>query len=302
MKMNLRITSLVSAMCLALCSAANAQLANAAAKPGGGGGGGGSTPTPTPSPNPTGYTGRIVYSASGTLHMFDLATGVDTSLNISGVNPKFSVQGDKIVFQSNSGIKIMSSTPPYNPQLLSATGGVPSFDPFGTFVVYSDSGVIKRVNADGSSTAPVTLRSSGYWPTYSSDGTQIAFGAGNPMNLWVMNADGTSAHPAVATSGAVIDTVWSPGPGVVMGVQNGSKAYQLSTYLNGALTVFTSSSKSNDEPSWSPDGQYIAYTCTGLGGICITNANASDAPGHLVIPGGRQCSWGLPAPTPSPAP
>ena len=82
-------------------AAANAQSANAASKSSGGGGGG-STPPPGT------YAGRIVYTAKGVLHVFNLATNSNTSLGVSGVNPKFSRDGSRIVYQ-NSGIWIINS-------------------------------------------------------------------------------------------------------------------------------------------------------------------------------------------------
>ena len=245
-------------------------------------------PSPSPTPPPNTYSGHIVYTANGTLHIFDLATNSDSSLGVSGTSPKFSLDGSKIVYQ-NRGIWIINSAGPYSPQQLSATGGVPSFDPTGTQIVYGDYG-IWRVNADGSNKTRLTL--TGLQPSYSRDGTQIAYNdtVGSSQQLFVMNSDGTGALQ-VLTSGAVIDTVWSPGPKVVMGVLSGKKNYQLSTFdpnLPGSLTTLLTSSATNYEPSWSPDGSHISWT--GSGGIWIMNADGSNQ--QLVISGGRQGSWG----------
>jgi Tol biopolymer transport system component len=245
-------------------------------------------PSPSPTPPPATYSGRIVYTANGGLHIFNLATSSDTSLGVSGVNPKFSLDGSKIVYQ-NGGIWIINSAGPYSPQQLSAAGGVPSFDPTGTQIVYTNFG-IWRMNADGSNKTRLTL--TGQQPSYSSDGSQIAYNdaIGSSQQLFVMNSDGTSARQ-VLTSGAVIDTVWSPGPKVVMGVLSGRKNYQLSTFdpnAPGSLTTFLTSSTTNYEPSWSPDASHISWT--GSGGIWVMNADGSNQ--QLVISGGRQGSWG----------
>src|SRR2546430_9429876 len=87
------------ATCVAACIAAAIGIAqNTTAAPSDrGGGGGGSTPPPGT------YSGRIVYTAKGVLHIFNLATNSDTSLGISGVNPKFSPDRSRIVYQ-NGGI------------------------------------------------------------------------------------------------------------------------------------------------------------------------------------------------------
>src|SRR5262249_6293196 len=231
-------------------------------------------PSPSPTPPPTTYSGHIVYTAHGTLHIFNLANGSDTSLGVSGSSPKFSLDGSKIVYQ-NRGISIINSAAPYSPQQLSATGGVPSFDPTGTQIVYGDYG-IWRMNADGSNKTRLTL--TGLQPSYSSDGSQIAYNdaVGSSQQLFVMNSDGTGAGQ-VLTSVAVIDTVWSPGPKVVMGVLSGKKNYQLSTFdpnAPGSLTTLLTSSNTNYEPSWSPDGSHISWTASG--GIWIMNADGSN--------------------------
>ena len=245
-------------------------------------------PSPSPTPPPTTYSGHIVYTANGTLHIFNLATNSDASLGVSGSSPKFSLDGSKIVYQ-NRGIWIINSAGPYSPQQLSATGGVPSFDPTVTQIVYVDYG-IWRMNVDGSNKTHLTL--TGLQPSYSRDGSQIAYNdaVGSSQQLFVMNSDGTGALQ-VLTSGAVIDTVWSPGPKVVMGVLSGRKNYQLSTFdpnAPGSLTTLLTSSATNYEPSWSPDGSHISWTASG--GIWIMNADGSNQ--QLVISGGRQGSWG----------
>lgn len=275
------------ATCVAACIAAAIGIAqNTTAAPsdrGGGGGGGGSTPPPGT------YSGRIVYTAKGGLHIFNLATNSDTSLGISGVNPKFSRDGSRIVFQ-NSGIWIMNSAPAYSPQQLSTTGGAPSFSPDGTQIVYTDHGIWK-MNADGTHKTQLTL--SGQQPSYSADGTQIAYNdaVGGDQQLFVMDPNGNGAQ--VLTSGAVIDTVWCPGLKVVMGVLSG-RNYQLSTYdpnTPGSLTTLTSSSGNNFEPSWSPDASHISWTSMARpSGIWIMNADGNNP--QLVIAGGRQGSWG----------
>ena len=272
-------------ICFAACIAPAVGIAqNTTAAPSDrGGGGGGSTPPPGT------YSGHIVYSANGGLHIFNLLTNGDTSLGISGVNPKFSRDGSRIVFQ-NSGIWIMSSAAPYSPQQLSPTGGTPSFDPTGAFIVYNDNGIWK-MNADGTNKTHLTL--SGQQPSYSADGTQIAYNAavGRNQQLFVMNQDGTGARQVLA-SGAVIDTVWCPGAKVVMGVTVG-RNYQLSTWnpSTGTLTTLTSSSSNNFEPSWSPEAAHISWTSMAHpSGIWIMNADGSSP--QLVIAGGRQGSWG----------
>src|SRR6266508_6509157 len=84
------------------------------------------TANPTPTPTPTGLTGKIAYVCSGGICLFNLASGTNTLIATSGVNPKFSHDGTRIVFQGCGGICVMSADGT-NPTLLSNFGGVPSW-------------------------------------------------------------------------------------------------------------------------------------------------------------------------------
>lgn len=69
-----------------------------------------------------------------------------------------------------------------------------SWSPDGTRLVFSRSGVLFFINADG--TGLVSTGVSGSDPAWSPDGTQIAYGSNNGGNdgLWVMNASLTSSR------------------------------------------------------------------------------------------------------------
>lgn len=248
------------------------------------------TPSPTPTSTPS-LTGRIVWT-NGTIHVYNVATKVDASLGVTGVNPKFSPDGTLIVYQ-NGGIYVMNSNGTGIRQL-SATGNVPTFDPTGTVVTYSDSGILTIPVTGGT---PTRLTNVGIMPAYSPDGTQIAYnapGAGSQgQQIFVMSASGGNVHQ-VPTSGPVIDTVWRPGK-ILFGL-NIAGNYQLASYdtSTATLTQLTRNTSNNDEPSWSPDATHISWTNGGSGksaGIWIMNADGTGQTGP-VIAGGRQGSWG----------
>lgn len=74
----------------------------------------------------------------------------------------------------------------------------PDWSPDGSNIIFhkwDDRADIWAVNADGSNLTQLTNSEiTGYCyyqPTYSPDGTQIAYWMGNPDGIWIMNADGT---------------------------------------------------------------------------------------------------------------
>ena len=134
----------------------------------------------------------------------------------------------------------------------------------------------------------------GIQPSWSPDGTQIAYNAavGGSQQVFVVNADGTNPHQALA-SGSVIDTVWRPSSKILFGILQASKNYELYSYdptNTASLTRLTTIRGNDDEPSWSPNGAQVSWT-SGSGGIWIMNADGTDMQGP-VIANGRQGSWG----------
>lgn len=238
-------------------------------------------------------SGRIVYTLSGQLRIYNVATKTDVSIGISGVNPKFSPDGAMITYQSG-GIRVVNSDGTSS-RLLNATGGVPSFDPTGTMIAYNDNGIWK-INVDGTGRTQLT-NDDGHWAAWSPDGTQLAYGGpvGNVQQLFIVNADGSNRHQAL-TSGAVIDVVWRPSSRILLGISNGN--YDLYSYdpaIPSNLSRLTTSKSADFEPSWSFDGTQISWTSGAsgrTGGIWIMNADGTGKQGP-VIPKGRQGSWGF---------
>ena len=241
----------------------------------------------------SGLAGRIVYGSNG-LHVRNLATSTDVSLGVSGANPQFSPDGTLIAYQ-DGGIKVMNSDGT-NVRVVSASGANPSFDPTGTMIAFVNSG-LWRINVDGTGLTRLTADNA-HWPDWSPDGTQIAYGATvgrSSAQLFIVNADGTNPHQAL-TSGAVIDVTWRPSSAILLGISNGN--YDIYSYDpavgSSGLTRLTTSTTSDFEPSWSPDGTQISWTSGTSGktsGIWIMNADGTGKQGP-VIPKGRQGSWG----------
>lgn len=236
-------------------------------------------------------TGRIVYTLSGGLRVYDVATKADVGLGVDGVNPKFSPDGTLIVYQNN-GMRVMNSDGS-NSRLLNAAGGTPSFDPTSTRIAFGDNG-IWQINVDG--TGLIRLASAGLKPTWSPDGTQISYQgtAGGIQQLFVMNSDGTNQR-RILTSSAIIDPVWLPSSRIVFGLLASRGNYEIYSYDPAdpaSLTRLTARRGNDFEPSWSPDGSGIAWANTSKpAGILIMNADGSGQQGPVVLKG-RQGSWG----------
>lgn len=242
-----------------------------------------------------GLTGKIAYS-NGNICLFDLATGTNTQFAVSGVNPKVSPDGTRIVFQGSnhvSGIYVMNADGT-NPTLISSFGGVPAWSHDGTKIAFHSSG-IWVMNADGSGVRQLT--SHGRWAAWSPDGSQIAFGSNldSPDNdLWIVNADGTNARLLLSRRAEDIDVVWSPSFRIIFGgFVDRVSDYEIFAFdpVTSSLSRLTNSPRSDFEPAASPDGSKIAFSSFRKPqGIYIMNADGSSP--QLIIAGGRQPSWG----------
>ena len=183
-----------------------------------------------------------------------------------------------------------------------------SWSPDGTQIVYlsgyPDANLIV-MNADGSSAKALTegLKISlEVQPQWSPDGTQIAFvvngkrvGTSPTSEVYLINADGSGLRQLTETGGATFDPRWSPDGqqllffGFAVGAFDRDATGSLQTEVfrinadGSNLINLTQNVGLDYQPTWSPDGEWIAFTSSriwesenGRSGIFIMRPDGSD--------------------------
>jgi Tol biopolymer transport system component len=167
--------------------------------------------------------------------------------------------------------------------------GGAAISPDGSRVVFAadKSDGMYVVDAEGGQ--PVRI-ANGEEPTFSPDGTQIAYlglprsgccVASGREHVWVANADGTDAHEILTDEPALdkgVDSItWSPaGDRIAIGGYDGNHEAIYTFAPDGSQ--FTMAIPSGTHPHWSPDGSQIAYDLLYPGpyGVRIVDADGSN--------------------------
>jgi hypothetical protein len=140
----------------------------------------------------------------------------------------------------------------------------------GTKIAFEhDQAGLRRIwvmNADGSDAHTITESfTDAVAPTWSPDGSQIAFAAGG--SIWITSAEGIGARQLVAGPNGTEPT-WSPDGATILFAmeQTGSSSDIYSARVSdGVLTRLTTHPADDTDPVWSPDGTRIAFTSTRTG-------------------------------------
>ena len=175
----------------------------------------------------------------------------------------------------------------------------PTWSPDGRRIAFQRKERIYVMNADGSGVTRLSDNSRLDWfPAWSPDGRKIAFASSLPSadgnwkyDIYVMNADGSGVTRLTDDAGGDLSPSWSPdgqriafnsdrGPqgGMVVKFEvyvmdaDGSDVTQITNQPGGGPGVY-------GRPSWSPDGQRIAFSSADENGsydIYVVNADGSD--------------------------
>jgi Tol biopolymer transport system component len=146
----------------------------------------------------------------------------------------------------------------------------PEWHPDGTRLCFDNGfdmeGDVYTINADGS--GPELLIEDGFWADWSPDGSQIAFASNREgsLDLYVADADGGNQQRLTSTEDWELFPAWSPhGTEIAyFGCDPGCQPHRQDLYVMGAdggeVRRLTDSPWTVDEdPAWSPDGQWIVF-------------------------------------------
>ena len=150
------------------------------------------------------------------------------------------------------------------------------------------------MNADGTNVTRLTDNPARFDdPTWSPDGSKIAFVSGVYCDIYVMDADGTNQTCLTNNASPIHAPRWSPDGSRIAYILNGLSRdiYVIDTDGSNERNL-TNNPADDFDPAWSPDGSKIAFVSErdGDGDIYVMNADGSGVV-RLTDAGGSRPTW-----------
>jgi ABC-type transport system substrate-binding protein/Tol biopolymer transport system component len=232
---------------------------------------------------------RILFASNegGYSHIFSMdADGrrraAITNEGVEDGVPDWSSEAGQLLFVSDreGDVEIYALAPgDYFPRNLTndpAGDWNPDWSPDGTLIAFESdredgNDEIYTMDADGGNVVRLTDSPSADWmPDWSPDGTRIAFVSdrGGSEDIWVMNADGGDPVNLTKSEWDCEDPAWAPDGKRIAFSQNVDQNWDvyvldveaaLGGAASGELERLTDDPGSDAWPTWSPDGQRIAF-------------------------------------------